>query len=222
MATVKQIEANQQNAARSTGPRTPEGKRASALSATRHGLCASGAVLVPGDDPDEFRVFAERMISEIDPQTQLESILTERLISLAWRLRRAPRVEAELVRWHWFEEKIEAARAEVASYEDVVEDEDFEEHEVVTNPRLHARAVRALDDLRRTRDAQTTLGRAFRRASGAADHLGLAARYERSLEAAFVRTLHELQRVQAARCGSEVPLPVAVDVQVHGENGFVR
>lgn len=223
MATLKQIEANRRNAARSTGPTSPEGKQAAALNSTAHGLRASGALLVAGEDPVEFHAFAERMIREIDPQGEVESFLTERLVGLAWRLRRAPRVEAELLRWHQFEEQAEAARDEVLSYRDVVEDEDYEEHEVVTNPRLHARAVQSLSDLERNRTAETMLGRAFRRASGATDHLGLVARYERSLEAAFLRNLHELQRLQAARRGAEVPLPVAVDVQVDaGENGFVR
>ena len=52
-------------------------------------------------------------------------------------------------------------------------------------------------------------------------------RYESFLERSLHKSLHELQRLQAARAGVAVPLPVAVDVSVSGMdredggNGFV-
>ena len=39
-------------------------------------------------------------------------------------------------------------------------------------------------------------------------------RYETSLERGFYRALHELERLQARRAGRNVPLPVAVDVDL--------
>ena len=45
--------------------------------------------------------------------------------------------------------------------------------------------------------------------------LATLSRYEAGLERALYRALHELQRLQAARQGRAVPLPVAIDV--HGD-----
>jgi hypothetical protein len=41
-------------------------------------------------------------------------------------------------------------------------------------------------------------------------------RYETSLERSLFKTLHELERRQAARQGKEVPVPLAVDIDVSG------
>lgn len=48
-------------------------------------------------------------------------------------------------------------------------------------------------------------------------------RYEMMLERGIYKALHELERLQAKRNGENVPLPIALDVDVSGEkeNGFV-
>ena len=46
-------------------------------------------------------------------------------------------------------------------------------------------------------------------------------RYESYLSRSFLATLHELQRVQAARKGNVAPLTAALDVTVEGKEGFV-
>ena len=49
--------------------------------------------------------------------------------------------------------------------------------------------------------------------------LGTVTRYESNLERSFFKTLHEIQRLQAARSGAVVPPPAALDVDltVHPE-----
>ena len=47
MATEKQIEANRRNAAKSTGPRSPEGKARSSMNALKSGVDAE-AEIIPG------------------------------------------------------------------------------------------------------------------------------------------------------------------------------
>ena len=43
------------------------------------------------------------------------------------------------------------------------------------------------------------------------------ARHEAAIERSMLRALHELQRLQAARAGVEVSVPLAIDVDVSPE-----
>ena len=46
--------------------------------------------------------------------------------------------------------------------------------------------------------------------------LATLSRHETSIERSFFKTLHELERQQALRKGKEVPVPLAVDIDVSG------
>ena len=92
MASVAQVFANRSNAQKSTRPRTPEGKALVAQNAVKHGLLAQ-RVVVKGEDPGEFALYRERMLEDLDPVGSVEAILAERVVHLAWRLRRAERLE---------------------------------------------------------------------------------------------------------------------------------
>ena len=77
MATEAQIEANRRNAAKSTGPRTPEDKARVRRNATRHGLC-SGIALMAEEGPDygrEFDLLHEDLRIEHQPNGPTEDIL---------------------------------------------------------------------------------------------------------------------------------------------------
>lgn len=60
------------------------------------------------------------------------------------------------------------------------------------------------------------LGHAFVSSAVNGDVFSKLTRYEAALERGLFRALHELQRLQAARAGERVPLPVAVDVELSG------
>ncbi len=92
MASVAQVLANRSNAQKSTGPRTPEGKALVAQNAVKHGLLAQRGV-VKGEDPGEFALYREGMLEDLEPAGSVETILAERVVHLAWRLRRAERLE---------------------------------------------------------------------------------------------------------------------------------
>src|SRR4051812_48546954 len=87
-SSERRLAANRRNAARSTGPRTPEGKAVVALNALKHGLLSREA-LVRGESEAELVAFAKRMRAQLAPVGELELLLADRVVSSAWRLRRA-------------------------------------------------------------------------------------------------------------------------------------
>ena len=96
MTTRKQIEANQSNARKSTGPKTEAGKRRSRANARKHGLTAE--VLVTRDEEaDKFSELRDALMEEHDPQTTMECDLVVRIASIVWRLRRVPTFEAGVI-----------------------------------------------------------------------------------------------------------------------------
>src|SRR5947209_8392077 len=95
MTSPEQIESNRLNALKSTGPRTEAGKAAAALNSLRHGLMAR-ELLVKGENEEDFTVFAQGVRARLAPVGELEIFVVNRVVSAAWRLRRAVAVEASL------------------------------------------------------------------------------------------------------------------------------
>src|SRR5215467_9317787 len=96
MTTERQAMANRVNASRSTGPRTPEGKARVALNARKHGLLSRES-LVKGESEVDLLDFGKRLRAQLAPVGELELLLVDRIISNAWRLRRAVGIEAALL-----------------------------------------------------------------------------------------------------------------------------
>src|SRR5688572_776602 len=116
MTSDKQIDANRQNALKSTGPKTPEGKTAVRLNALKHGLL-SRETLLPGEDEAALREWGERLREELQPVGELENLLVDRIISAYWRLSRLGRVETGIFAWERSEELAERAEREALGYE---------------------------------------------------------------------------------------------------------
>ena len=95
MATAAQITANQMNAAKSTGPKTPEGKAAAARNSTKHGLSGAFTVL-SHEDQDEFDILVACLRDEFAPANEHENFLVEQMAQSRWRLARARRLETAL------------------------------------------------------------------------------------------------------------------------------
>jgi len=94
-----QLAANRANAAASTGPRTPEGARAAALNATRHGILAAQIHFEDAEEENLYRTVWARLVAALKPTNMIESILVERIALTYWRLRRVVADESRAIAW---------------------------------------------------------------------------------------------------------------------------
>ena len=92
MPTKAQINANRNNAKKSTGPRSEEGKARVAKNALKHGLLARDAVL-PSEDLADFDSQLSALEADIQPANSLESELVRQIADAQWRMRRLTRLE---------------------------------------------------------------------------------------------------------------------------------
>ena len=78
MTTEAQIKANQQNAKKSTGPTSIEGKKRSSMNALTHGILA-GITALPGEDQDVLDNLREGVLATYRPQDTMEQFLVDRI-----------------------------------------------------------------------------------------------------------------------------------------------
>ncbi len=217
MTSDKQARANRQNALKSTGPKTPEGKDAVRLNALKHGLL-SQELLLPGEDEAALKGLAELLMAEWQPEGTLETLLVEDIIAAHWRLRRFRRVETDIFARQLYEDMREQAQSEAKSYEGGDLTDLIESTTPIKDEQKHQEALSRAQEMQAKLDAETTaLGRAFMRDANEANAFSKLSRYEVALYRSLYRALHELQRLRATRHaeGSVTP-PLAVDVDVSG------
>ncbi len=90
--TDKQLAANRANAQKSTGPKTPEGKRRSSLNASRHYL--TGKIHVATlEDSAAFEAHCGAYLEALAPVGIIESDLAREIAEDRWRLKRARSLE---------------------------------------------------------------------------------------------------------------------------------
>ncbi len=77
--TEKQLAANRANAAKSTGPRTPEGKTRSAQNARSHGFTASTFAVVRLEDLQEIAHLKTDLTAVYQPVNSQELFALERM-----------------------------------------------------------------------------------------------------------------------------------------------
>ena len=93
MTSTSRVQANRENAKRSTGPKTPEGKAASSKNATTHGLSSTFRVLAH-EDAAAFAALNDELKAEFKPATTHQKFLVEQMAQNRWRLERTRRYES--------------------------------------------------------------------------------------------------------------------------------
>src|SRR3954451_17253475 len=87
---------NQENSLRSTGPRTPEGKRRASLNAVTHGLRAESLAL-PNEDAAELKEMTDDWLDYYAPRSPGERALLDRCVYSHLQGRRCARFHAAAV-----------------------------------------------------------------------------------------------------------------------------
>ncbi len=215
MTSDRQIAANRLNAQRSTGPRTPAGKAKVSVNALRHGLTARDVIL-PNENPDDFDTFRAELLTSLDPQGALESLLAEKIVADAWRLGRVPRFESALYTRGSKELLVRQAEELVRGYESTEQDRvlaSLEHKKVAARDRqAHADAKQRLTQARADLDDPSfNVTRVLETSPEPFLNLW---RHEAALGRSLLRNMHELERLQARRAGEHVPVPAIVDVDV--------
>src|SRR5271166_3391996 len=94
MATEKQKAANRANAQKSCGPKTAAGKAKSSMNHLSWGFCSNG-ILMPGENPAEFRSLLDDLLDQHQPANVTEQILVEKMAQNKWLGDRAFRLQSE-------------------------------------------------------------------------------------------------------------------------------
>ena len=93
--SIKRINANRENAKKSTGPKTVSGKFRSCRNGLKHGL-DSRKHLIIGEDVKEFQEMKESYIKMLEPSNILEVEDCMQIIAMSWKIRRFSVVETGL------------------------------------------------------------------------------------------------------------------------------
>src|SRR6516164_4234963 len=92
LTPAERAEINRNNAKKSTGPRTHEGKERSKFNATTHGMAAKTLVL-PGEDGAAFARKLDTWMFEWQPASDYEHEMVTRAVRASWMVDRADRAE---------------------------------------------------------------------------------------------------------------------------------
>ena len=87
--------ANRENAQKSTGPRSEEGKQQARFNAFRHGLTGQTVVL-PWEDRGQYEACCRSLAADLKPEGAYEEKLVQTIADATWRLNRAAAAETNM------------------------------------------------------------------------------------------------------------------------------
>jgi len=80
----KRIDANRANSLKSTGPRTPEGRRRSSLNSVTHGLRSTQITLSRAEDCSDFDQRMDEVIASVGRRNALQALLLAKCVQTSW------------------------------------------------------------------------------------------------------------------------------------------
>ena len=97
MSTQAQIDANRQNAKKSTGPKTEEGRTKSAANSTRHGLTANPTTIFENNphERSQYDSLKAKLLKQCLPEGELELQTFERYVFALFQVDRARQMEID-------------------------------------------------------------------------------------------------------------------------------
>jgi hypothetical protein len=178
-----QIDANRENAQKSTGPRTAAGKAASSRNRLVHGLRANKHIMLD-EDPEEFLLRLHDHLDRLQPVGPVEEDLVVRIAGLRWRLNRAFPLEAGIYRdlFQRVADKDQARQKQYAMAAEFAK----EKRRPAPPPPIPP-------------DARDLLARAFSVDASGPNSSTKLTRYETSIERSIDRCLNQLKVYQATR-----------------------
>jgi hypothetical protein len=185
--TEAQMNANRENAKKSSGPKTDAGKANSSRNATKHGLTAANPLL-PGEEPDGLQRLRNDLCSRFRPVGDGEELLVTRIADLQWRLGRVFSHEAAIIRDNFYnigqKDKFRDLRYHRQKADAEKDGEPLPEP--LTPP-----------------DPADLAARAFNMDCAGPNSLSKLSRYESSIDRSIDRSLRQLKAFQSARKAHE-------------------
>ncbi len=132
----KQLIANQKNCQKSTGPNTAEGKEIIKDNALKHGFF-SNRILINSphvnENKEEYDYLLDCLIDELEPKTQYQLILVQKIVNCLWRSRRI--INAETSQINRQLRRVDS-KLKFEAYDEPQPDQDCQELEDVETARL--------------------------------------------------------------------------------------
>jgi hypothetical protein len=104
MSSQQKIEANRQNAQKSSGPTSPAGKEKSSLNAVKHGWTGQTIVVTP-NETEPYQNITAGILKDLAPVGVRESDLAHGIANNRWRLHQLAATEAGLYAIGYIEHK---------------------------------------------------------------------------------------------------------------------
>ncbi len=103
--SAAQLKANRENARKSSGPTTDEGKQAVAQNACNDGLMADKHPVLSWENRTEFDALHREIRLRMAPVGEEEDRVVETIAGIKWRMKRVEHCEAALCRQYWDDQK---------------------------------------------------------------------------------------------------------------------